>query len=124
MLQDANMPVRAAALATLLQLGVPFEEVAQVVRELVHHNDAAVRSSLGRALARSNDPDAIAALEVLLTDALPRPRIAAARSLGHIGGPAVIASLKRALRDQDEAVRATAGGALLRSLGEMKRKST
>jgi HEAT repeat protein len=122
-LQDVNVPVRAAALATLLQVGVPFEEAAEAVRELLQHNDPAVRSSLARALAKTNDPQAIASLELLLTDALPRPRIAAARSLGHIGGPAVIPSLKRALRDQDEAVRATAGGALLRSLGDVKRRA-
>jgi HEAT repeat protein len=123
-LQDSNMPVRAAVLATLLRLGVPFEDVAKAVSELLLHNDPAVRSALARTLANRNDPQAIAALEVLLGDALPRPRIAAARALGHIGGRAVIPSLKRALRDQDEAVRATAGGALIRCLGERKQHPT
>jgi HEAT repeat protein len=117
-LQDSNMPVRAAVLASLLRLGVPFEDVAEAVGELLHHNDPGFRSSLARPLANSHDPQAIAVLEVLLGDALPRPRIAAARALGHIGGPAVMAGLKRALRDQDDAVRATAAGALLRILAE------
>ena len=120
-LQDSNMPVRAAALSALLRVGVPFQEVAGAVGDLLHHNDPAVRSSLARTLANSQDSQAIEVLEALLSDALPRPRIAAARALGHTGGAAVVPSLKRALRDQDEAVRATAGGALLRSLGKLRR---
>ncbi|MBI3603152.1 MAG: HEAT repeat domain-containing protein, partial [Nitrospirae bacterium] len=47
---------------------------------------------------------------------LPRPRIAAARSLGQIGGKELVPMLKNALKDQDDAVRATVGGALGRVL--------
>ncbi len=120
---DHNHAVRAAAAAALLGMGRPFAEVATVIRQLSQEGDPGLRASAGRALGRSGEKDAdeaVAALRVLLSDALPRPRIAAARSLGHVGGPRqaqeIIGVLKQALRDQDEAVRATVAGALIRWL--------
>jgi HEAT repeat protein len=44
----------------------------------------------------------------------------ALRSLGHIGDPSVVPDLKAALRDQNEAARATAAGALLHVLPRVK----
>jgi HEAT repeat protein len=51
-----------------------------------------------------------------MEDPLPRPPNAAVRSLGQTGGATENPNLKKMLRDQDEAVRATAGGALGRIL--------
>ena len=120
---DQNLAVRAAAAAALLGMGRPFEEVAPVIRQLSQEGEPGLRAAAGRALGKSgekNAVEAVAALRVLLSDALPRPRIAAARSLGHVGGPRqrqeLVEVLKRALRDQDDAVRATAAGALIRWL--------
>jgi len=116
---DANPAVRAAAVSALLHMGIPYAETAQVIRDLTQHADPGVRASAARALARArgqNAKDAIETLRLLLDDPLPRPRIAAARALGQIGGEEMVTILKKALRDQDEAVRATAGGALGRVL--------
>jgi len=115
-LQDVNLPVRAAAVATLLQLGVPYAALSDVVEELASSVDPGARSAIARALSKGKTPDAALMLESMLSDPLPRPRIAAARSLGQIGGNERIPVLKNVLHDQDEAVRATAGGALARIL--------
>ncbi len=123
LLADQNHAVRAAAAVALLQLGHPYDEVAAVIRDLSQHTDPGIRSLAARVLAKvrgKGTDDAVSALRVLLNDPLPRPRIAAARSLGHVGRSQhkseMIQILKRALRDQDEAVRATAAGALIRWL--------
>jgi HEAT repeat protein len=120
-LQDANLPVRAAAIASLLQLGIPYGQVSEIVQGLAHDVDPGARSSVARALSKTKDADGIAMLETFLDDPLPRPRIAAIRSLGQAGGVSEVPLLKRALRDQDEAVRATAGGALGRILANHTR---
>jgi HEAT repeat protein len=120
---DQNLAVRASAVAALLHLGRPFGEVAAVIRELSQQGEPGIRASAGRALGKAGEKDAdeaVAALRVLLSDPLPRPRIAAARSLGHVGRlqhkQEMIQVLRQALRDQDEAVRATAAGSLIRWL--------
>ena len=120
---DQNQAVRASAVAALLHLGRPFGEVATVIRELSQHGEPGIRASAGRTLGKAGAKDAdaaVAALRVLLSDSLPRPRIAAVRSLGHVWQPLqkqeVIGILKEVLRDQDEAVRATAAGAMIRVL--------
>jgi HEAT repeat protein len=120
---DQNLAVRASAVAALLHLGRPFSEVAGVIRDLSRHGEPGIRASAGRALGNAGEKDAgeaVMALRVLLSDSLPRPRIAAARSLGHVWQPQqkqeVMGVLKETLRDQDEAVRATAAGALIRVL--------
>lgn len=56
----------------------------------------------------------------MLKDPIPRPRIAAARALGQIGGTDLLPILKAALHDEDDAVRATVGGAIARILGHQK----
>lgn len=120
---DQNHAVRATAAAALLGMGRPFDEVAAVIRELSQQGEPGIRASAGRVLGKVRQQDAdeaVSALRVLLSDPLPRPRIAAARSLGHVGSSRhkqeMIEVLKRALRDQDDAVRATAAGALIRWL--------
>lgn len=115
-LQDASFPVRAAAVATLLQLGVSYHTLSSVVEELASSSDPGARSAVAKALSKAKSSDAVQILESFLLDPLPRPRIAAVRSLGQIGGTDLLSVLKQALRDQDEAVRATAGGALGRIL--------
>ncbi|MER3421940.1 MAG: hypothetical protein C4293_00605, partial [Nitrospiraceae bacterium] len=119
-LNDGNPVVRAAAVSALLRLGMPYEQVASVVRDLVKNIDPGIRATAARAVSKSREQEAIEVLHLLLGDPLPRPRIAAARSLGQIGDGATIPILKSALRDQDEAVRATAGGALGRILSTVK----
>jgi HEAT repeat protein len=122
-LHDANLPVRAAAVSSLLHLGVPYDQVSETIHELAQHVDPGVRSAVARALSKAKDPQALEALESFLEDPLPRPRIAAVRSLGQTGSASEVSVLKRALRDQDEAVRATAGGALGRILSPEQRGS-
>lgn len=120
---DQNHAVRAAAAAALLGMGRPFDEVATVIREISQQGEPGIRASAGRVLGKVRQQDAdeaVSALRVLLNDPLPRPRIAAARSLGHVGSSRhkqeMIEVLKRTLRDQDDAVRATAAGTLIRWL--------
>jgi HEAT repeat protein len=95
--------------------------VSETIHALAQEIDPGVRSAVARALSKAHEPQAIDALESFLEDPLPRPRIAAVRSLGQTGGVSEIPVLKRALRDQDEAVRATAGGALGRILSQARR---
>lgn len=130
-MNDANPAVRAAAVSALLTLEAPFDEVAGTVRELVRNQDPGIRASVAKALSKArgkSEKEAIDTLRMLVEDPLPRPRIAAARSIGQIGdaGKHVqvherIAILRKALKDQDEAVRATAGGAILRLLNQESR---
>jgi HEAT repeat protein len=55
-------------------------------------------------------------LSSLLADPLPGPKIVAIRSLGHLGDRTSLPLLKEALHDQNEAVRTTAGGAIIHIL--------
>lgn len=115
-LNDGGYTVRAAVAAALLQLGQPYETVAPTIRALAQQNDTAARSSAAFALGKAtkvNRQGAIAVLASLATDPLPGPKIVAIRSLGHIGDQDIIPDLKEGLHDQNEAVRATAAGALL-----------
>lgn len=118
-LKDGTFTVRAAAVAALLQLGQPFEVVAQTVRNLAQQNDTGARASAAHALGKATKPNsagAISLLGSLLADPLPGPKIVAIRSLGHIGDRNILPTLKEALHDQNEAVRTTAGGAILHIL--------
>ena len=122
-LNDGSYTVRAAVAAALLQLGQPYETVAPVIRALAQQNDTAARSSAAFALGKAtkvNRPGAIAMLASLAADPLPGPKIVAIRSLGHIGDRAILSDLKEALHDQNEAVRATAGGAFLHVMSLVK----
>ncbi len=123
-LRDAHPTVRAAAIGALLEQGVVGDEITEAVRGLVNHTDAGFRGAVARALGKAHGPGiqpAIETLQILANDPLPRPRIVAARSLGQMEAgeatiPARLAILKKALGDQDDAVRATAGGSVLRLL--------
>jgi HEAT repeat protein len=122
-LGDPVFSVRAAVAAALLQLGQPFESVGHTLRALAQHNDPASRSSAAFAMGKAtkvNRGGAITLLSGLTEDPLPGPKIVALRSLGHIGDRAIVPDLKAALHDQNEAVRATAAGALLHVLPPAK----
>ena len=122
-LTDALFSVRAAVAAALLQLGQPFETVAPTLRALAQHNDPASRSSAAFAMGKGtkgNRQGAITLLSALAEDTLPGPKIVALRSLGHIGDRSLVPDFKAALHDQNEAVRATASGAMLHVLPPTK----
>lgn len=122
-LKDGTFTVRASAVAALLQLGQPFEVVAPTVRSLAQQNDTGARASAAHALGKAtkaNSTGAISLLTSLLADPLPGPKIVAIRSLGHIGNRELLPALKDALHDTNEAVRATAGGAILHLLQQKK----
>jgi HEAT repeat protein len=123
-LNDGNMTVRAATIAALLQLGEPFHTVAPTALALAQQNDTAARASVAHALGKAmkaNAKDAVSLLVSLTADPLPGPKIVALRSLGHIGDRDILPSLKEALHDTNEAVRATAGGGVIRLLQKKKR---
>jgi HEAT repeat protein len=74
---------------------------------------------MGKA-TKVNREGAITLLSGLTEDPLPGPKIVALRSLGHIGDRAIVPDLKASLHDQNEAVRATAAGAILHVLPPAK----
>ncbi len=115
-LRDNNMGVRAAAVAGLLQLDSPFRVVAGTVRELMEQHNPGLRSSVAKALGHGRVRDVVGPLLLLSDDPVSKPRISAVRSLGRVGGRKLIPHLKNLMRDANESVRATAGGALARIL--------
>lgn len=119
LLGDGQVTIRAAAVAALLQLGQPFDVVASTARTLFQSNDTAARASIAFALGKATKPnakDAIMFLSGFLSDPLPGPKIVAIRSLGRLGGRELVPAMKDGLHDTNEAVRATAAGALLHVL--------
>lgn len=122
-LGDQNPVVKAAVASALLRVEEPFGSVAGALYELAQNNDPGTRSAAGKAAGRAHGTNAQAAVEFLaglLKDPIPRPRIAAARALGQIGGAEVLPILKAALHDEDDAVRATVGGSIVRIMGRTK----
>ncbi|MCC2642686.1 MAG: exported protein of unknown function, contains HEAT-like repeat [Nitrospira sp.] len=123
-LTDPNPVVKAAVVSALLRVGAPFESVAAELYELAQNNDPGTRSATAKAVGRAHGAstrDAIEYLAGMIKDPIPRPRIAAARALGHIGVVEALPILKGALHDEDDAVRATAGGAIARIIDHPKR---
>lgn len=121
LLNDKNPGVRADAVAVLLEFREPYAIVAGTVRDLLDDKDPSIRARVARSLAKGYGDslrETVEALRVLLQDTLPLPRMAAARALGHahLRGDQALRILKEALGDHDEAVRATAAGALIRWL--------
>lgn len=119
-LGDQAFTVRAAVSAALLQLDQPYDVVAATIRGLAQQNDTGARSSAAFALGKATKANSAGAVEMLSSlalDPLPGPKIVAVRSLGRIGGPEVKPLLKESLHDENDAVRATAGGALLKIIG-------
>jgi len=122
-LSDGNFTVHASAMAALLQLGQPYSTVAATAQSLAQQNDMAMRASVAYALGKAtkaNAPGAISLLSSLTTDPLPGPKIVALRSLGHVGDRELVPLMKEALHDTNDAVRATAAGALLHLLQQKK----
>ncbi|MEK7237287.1 MAG: HEAT repeat domain-containing protein [Nitrospirota bacterium] len=122
-LSDGNFTVRASAIAALLQLGQSYSVVAATVQSLAQQNDTAMRASAAYALGKAtkaNAPGAISLLSSLTGDPLPGPKIVALRSLGHVGDRELVPLMKDALHDTNDAVRATAAGALLHLLQQKK----
>ena len=122
-LSDGSFTVRASAIAALLQLGQPYSTVAATAQSLAQQNDMAMRASVAYALGKAtkaNASGAISLLTSLTADPLPGPKIVALRSLGHVGDRELVPLLKEALHDTNDAVRATAAGALLHLLQQMK----
>ena len=122
-LSDPVFTVRAALAAALLQLGQPFATVGPTLLALAQHNDPASRSSAAFALGKAtkdNRLGAVTLLSALTDDPLPGPKTVALRSLGHIGDRSLLPHLTAALHDQNEAVRATAAGAVLHILPPLK----
>ena len=115
-LHDQDPGVRAAAVDALLRMGTPFSEVKATILDLIAHKNPALRSGAAKALSYGQLRDVKGPLTLLLNDPVPRPRITAVRSLGRVGGREVLLQLKAALRDQDQAVQATAAGAIARIL--------
>lgn len=122
-LSDGNFTVRASVIAALLQLGQPYSTVAATAQSLAQQNDMAMRASVAYALGKAtkaNAPSAISLLTSLTADPLPGPKIVALRSLGHVGDRELVPLMKEALHDTNDAVRATAAGALLHLLQQKK----
>jgi HEAT repeat protein len=122
-LSDGNFTVRASAIAALLQLGQPYSTLAATAQSLAQQNDTAMRASAAFALGKAtkaNAPGAISLLASLTADPLPGPKIVALRSLGHVGDRELVSLMKEALHDTNDAVRATAAGALLHLLQQKK----
>jgi len=115
-LEDRDSAVRAFVIGALLEHGERYEVVAAAVRTLINTKEPAVRAAVARALGHageSNRESARSALMVLVRDTVPRVRIAAIRSMTKVEGPGARTVLQDGLHDEDDAVRATAGGALL-----------
>jgi HEAT repeat protein len=62
-------------------------------------------------------------LEQLLADQQPQPRLAAARAIGKLGDRAGLPMLKKALTDNDPAIRITAAGSILQILSRNAREN-
>lgn len=125
-LDDVDPGVRGAAVDSLLRMNEPFPDIEPAIRKLMLGQDPGPRSAVGKALARAsgrNRQAALAYLEQLIQDTLPRPRIAAARSLGRIGDREYIPLLKSVLKDPDPAVQSTAAASLIRLLRGSSRDS-
>ncbi len=119
-LNDRDSAVRAFVIGALLELDERYEIVASSVRTLINTKEPAVRAAVARALGhagQANREPARSALMLLVQDTVPRVRIAAIRSIAKIEGARAMEMLKENLHDEDDAVRATAGGALLTVAG-------
>jgi HEAT repeat protein len=115
-LDDRDSAVRAFVIGALLEHGERYAVVADSVRSLINAQEPAVRTAVARALGHAggdNREPARSALMLLSQDTVSRVRIAAIKSMTKVEGSRAIAILKQSLHDEDDAVRATAGGALL-----------
>jgi HEAT repeat protein len=115
-LDDRDSAVKAFVIGALLEHGERFAVVADSVRTLMNVQEPAVRAAVARALGHAggeNREAARAALMLLVQDTVSRVRIAAIKAMAKVEGSRAVEILKRSLHDEDDAVRATAGGTLL-----------
>ncbi len=118
-LKDRDASVRAFVIGALLAQGERYDLVAVPVRSLATAKEPAVRTAVARALGQATENNRIAAwsaVMLLLQDSVPRVRIAAIKSAAKLDGLKAVPILKQGLHDEDDAVRATAGGGLLQVL--------
>lgn len=110
--RDANWQVRAGAVEGLLRLG-DFSAVPLAIA-LARHADPSARGAAAQALGLLSNapPQARAALETLLQDQQPYPRLMAAKALGNSSDQALPLLLKT-LRDSDATVRIAAATSIL-----------
>lgn len=114
--EEPDASVKAFVIGGLLEQGERFEELSGPISALVNTKEPAVRTALARALARAakeNQAPAHSAVMSLFADTMPRVRIAALKSIAKLDGVGALPILKQGLHDEDDAVRATAGGELL-----------
>ena len=116
-LDDRDLSVRAFVIGALLEQGERYEILTGPIQTLTNAKEPAVRAAVARALGHaveSNREPTRSALMLLVQDTVPRVRIAAIKSTAKIDDSRAIPLLKQGLHDEDDAVRATAGGALLK----------
>ena len=114
--EDPDASVRAFVIGGLLEQGERFDELSGPISALANTKEPAVRTALARALARAskeNRAEAHATVRSLFADTMPRVRSAAIKSMAKLDGVGALPVLKQGLHDEDDAVRATAGGELL-----------
>lgn len=114
--EDHDASVRAFVIGGLLEQGEQFDELSARISSLSNAKEPAVRAALARALARASEGNRTAAhsaVRSLFADTMPRVRIAAIKSMAKLDGVDALPILKQGLHDEDDAVRATAGGELL-----------
>ncbi|MCP9455781.1 MAG: HEAT repeat domain-containing protein [Nitrospira sp.] len=116
--EEPEPSVKAFVIGGLLEQGEESEALSDSIAALSTHKESAVRAALARALGRASKGNRIqvrSTLESLLVDPIPRVRIAALKSIAKLYGKESLPFLKEGLLyDEDDAVRATAGGELLR----------
>lgn len=118
-LDDRDPAVRAFVIGALLEQKERYGVVAGPVQVLSTTKEPAVRAAVARALGHAendNHESARSAVMLLAQDTVPRVRMAAIKSIAKIEGARAIPFLKQSLHDEDDAVRAAAGGALLKVL--------
>ena len=118
-IEDPDASVRAFAVGSLLEQGERFDAVAAAIPALSNTKEPAVRAALARALGRASEGNRQAVRAVLgslLADTIPRVRISAIKSIAKLDGMDAVPILKKSLHDEDDAVRAAAGGELLHTM--------
>lgn len=114
--RDANWQVRAGAVEGLLRLG--DQSAIPLAIALARHTDPLARGAAAQALGlltHSANAQARQALETLIQDQQPYPRLMAAKALGN-SSERTLTLLLKTLHDNDAAVRIAAATSILRLL--------
>ncbi|MCP9440125.1 MAG: HEAT repeat domain-containing protein [Nitrospira sp.] len=115
-LDDHDASVQSFVIGSLLELGESYQGLAQPIATLSTSRNPATRAALARALGRASAKhrkDVRPILETLCIDTISRVRMAALKAVAKLEGMEALPLLKQGLHDEDDAVRATAGGELL-----------